>query len=655
MERKARPSEASLFLSIDGRSNLWYHGLGKMLQTVGSCPWLLLETGLSMDIFERSVHMKKAVSMILVACMLATMIPFHVIAAEAEMPVKAYPFSFTGAVDMENDVSGTCYYSDSYFLEDAAVYDSQLATMSLCFELTTWARAVDQDGWTTDVSKASDAAWKNAYDLLDQLGFRDFAVNEYWAASPTMDSIGAVAASKDLDGHTLIALGIRGGGYGQEWASNFTVGKTGEHDGFAMAKEDVLAFLADYTAACGITGQVKLWLVGYSRAGCVANMVAGELDRDSGKIPGVTIDQEDLFAYTFEAAQGTTQELAAADYPNIHNIINLNDIVPLVAPTSWGFDRYGVDRFLPSAHTSGDFDAQLEKMLVHFDGFRGDTEYAVPEYGTEYSLSLDLLGLFRGESVIKIKETQVPTQELMTEASGVLFDDVIGGREVYVEQFQDTFRQVMALLFGGSLTNADAQAILDGLTAERLVQVVAPMVTQTRLSVAQRKTLVRQELEALVDELLEAAGITAAVDLAAELKDDLVALLWGLLEAVLDDLARFDTSSLQALVNVIGMVADGGFLQAHYPEVTLAWMMSQDENYESQQTPEEPEVTEPEETEPEVTEPEVTEPEVTEPEVTEPEETEPEVTEPEATEPEETEPESGSIGSFFQKLFGWLF
>lgn len=562
--------------------------------------------------------MKRAISMMLVACMLAAMIPFQVIAAGAEEPAESYPFCFTGAVDTEEDLSGTCYYTDSYFLEDAAVYDSELATMSLCFELTTWARAVDEDGWTTDTSRAgepgSDAAWQNAYDLLELLGFEGFAVSQAWAAEPTTDSIGAVAASKALGSHTLIALGIRGGGYGQEWASNFTVGTDGEHDGFAKAKDDVLAFLADYTADRGITGQVKLWLVGYSRSGCVANMVAGELDRDGSQIPGVTIAREDLFAYTFEAAQGTTQALAAADYPNIHNIINLNDIVPMVAPTSWGFDRYGVDRSLPSAHTSQDFDAQLARMLVHFDSLRGDTEYAVPEYGTQYSLSLDLRGLFRGESVIKIEEDLVPTQELMTEASAVLFDDVIGGRENYVQEYQDTFRQVMALLFGGSLDAADGQAVLDGLTPERLIQVVSPMVTQTRLSVAQRKTVVRQELERLVEELLEAAGITAATDFATELKEDLVALLWGLLEAVLDDLARFDTTSLQALVNVIGMIADGGFLQAHYPEVTLAWMMSQDENY---QTIEEPEVTEPEATEPEITEPET--------------------------------------GSFLEKLFGWLF
>jgi hypothetical protein len=195
----------------------------------------------------------------------------------ADNPPEGASFKFAGMFDENNDTESTYFYDDAYFLADSRVYNPKLATMSLCFELTTYAR-YDTNIWSEKT--------KNARELLtgtNGIGFADFEQNHFWNSKPTKDSIGAVAARKlitDEDGneYTLIALGIRGGGYESEWASNFTMGANGTHHGFTEARENVLSFLEEYISNKGITGDIKLWVVGFSRAAATANMVGGELN-----------------------------------------------------------------------------------------------------------------------------------------------------------------------------------------------------------------------------------------------------------------------------------------------------------------------------------------------------------------------------------------
>ena len=185
------------------------------------------------------------------------------------------------------------------------------------------------------------------------MGFVEYAQNEFWNDVPTVESIGVVAAHKDLPDATLIALAVRGGGYFSEWGCNVLVGAADEHVGFATARDNVRSFLNDYIADCGITGRVKLWLVGFSRGGAVANMPAGYLN-DHG-LAAASLVPADLYCYTFEAPQGVMEERAGADadYGYIHNVINPNDIVPLGAPDDWGFSRYNqTSHLLPAITTA---------------------------------------------------------------------------------------------------------------------------------------------------------------------------------------------------------------------------------------------------------------------------------------------------------------
>ena len=532
--------------------------------------------------------------------------------------ILARRFSFSGQA--KTDIEETCYYSDSYFFNDARVYSASLATMSLCLELSSWARedanygGSTEAGWTTDVT-APDARFKNARDLLlgktdlsgidpedldyyKGLGFEKFAVNDFWASRPTKDSIGAVAASKPLtseDGqqYTLIALAIRGGGYQQEWASNFTVGDAGDHKGFAEARDNVLDFLISYIEDNQITGPIKLWLVGYSRAGVTANMVAGKLDDKPDLLPNVTLAAQDLFAYTFESPQGALRAnfSNASDYTNIHNIINLNDLVPLVAPSSWGFARYNSDQNLPSQFTWGSlFKEKQDNMLTIYNAIPDTKDYDIKEFVTQNRLKIDLNAWFPGgDPLVSIEEYKVDTAQMLRNSTTFLFDGVVGGRDTYYYDFQAGVREILSLLNGGSISDLLSEGMspeeflarfFDDLTFKRLCKIVSPMVAFNLDSYETRKEKVYNNIENFVTDVLNNSDLWGTVEFALGLKDALIDLLWRTIEYTLADLwENKNTSTLQSVGNFIGLLADKSLFQAHYAEVNLAWLMSRDSNY----------------------------------------------------------------------------
>ncbi len=205
----------------------------------------------------------------------------------------------------DRDYTATYYYDDSYFKTSAYEHNQHLATMSLCLDMSAWG-SEDEIEYTKKMN--------NAKNLLNELGFvgfdhnyTDFAEEEI-IGKPTRDSVGVVAANKPLsfDGkeYTLIAVAIRGGGYEREWASNVTMGESGYHAGFSQARDTVIAFLKKYIKEQGISGDIKIWITGYSRAGATANMVAGAIDNGDVDLEGCHLELKDLFAYTFETPAG---------------------------------------------------------------------------------------------------------------------------------------------------------------------------------------------------------------------------------------------------------------------------------------------------------------------------------------------------------------
>jgi len=514
---------------------------------------------------------------------------------QEDLTVKEYAFRFTGNLAPDRDITSNCFYTDGYFLMDSEVYNPHLSTMSLCFDLTTWSRSPGSGAkWSEEVTigEGTNHRAQNAYDLLvGQLGFSDFRLSDDWEKSPGKDTIGAVAASKMLpDGSRLIALGIRGGGYTREWASNFTVGKAGDHAGFTQAKDEVLAFLHDYIAAEGITGPIKLWIVGYSRGGCVAGMVAGELNRNSTLLSGVSLDHNDLFCYTFEAPQGTLSgATAVGDHSNIHNIVNLNDIVPLVAPSDWGFDRYSTDRYLPSAATSDDWLTDYLEMVKFYYTFvqtDKDGNVSVPEYSVKENCKQFVLEIywenlgFDDKPLIKKYEYFVPMQMVLNDATDFIFRVVADDREDYYFNLQDPLCLFLGIAMaeskldaaGDDIRSLDALELLNMLAdelleKERILHIVEPMFAPGEGSLAERISKVEENLDAFIKEKVEDAALGSA------LKE----LLWSVLKTCLEDLYHLNVQSLKNVLSFFGSLGNVG--NAHYSEVALCWLMSQDSYY----------------------------------------------------------------------------
>jgi len=232
-------------------------------------------------------------------------------------------------------------YNDSWFLQNNNEYNHELSRMSLSLAMSAF-----QSKSTPTTNPA-----RNVKNLFDQLGFT-YSNSSIKYPTPTTDSIGFAIGSKtfainDAE-YTVIAVAIRGQGYGQEWASNFTVGPASEHAGFANAASEVVSAIKSYISTNGINKNIRIWITGYSRAGATANIAASRLNiaANANQIRGLSANS--VFAYCFECPQ-TTSYIGGGTDKNIFNIVNPIDIVTKVAPSSpnWGFKRYGVSYYLP--------------------------------------------------------------------------------------------------------------------------------------------------------------------------------------------------------------------------------------------------------------------------------------------------------------------
>lgn len=430
--------------------------------------------------------------------------------------------NFYFASGEEKDYEAVCHYSDNYFRKASCGtrqldgYNHSLSTASLCLALSAFG---SNDGGNSDYTNK----YKNVEKLLTDLEFEEFDKNDWFVKKPQSDSIGVVAANKKLSIDdkecTLIAVAVRGGGYESEWAGNFTLGKSGQHYGFAQAKKQVLDFLKSYIRENKISGDIKIWLTGYSRAAATANLVAGALDDGEKLGDGVVLKKEDLYAYCFETPMGATKSEIKnrLKYNNIYNIINKNDPVTKVAMSALDFTRFGGDYFLPDKISDGNnYAAKKNAMEQFYDKMSSKNEigkYAVDDFVMK---KIDVKYLLpRGKSPVQNDENNKSIQA----------------------EYLDT--------------------TINKLTKER---------------VKTRDNYVKKVIEDVMEEALNEAGINNYSPSA----------LKEFAGAVAEMLVIFVVSHPNLTVTGVSNAKTLG--AAHYPELCMAWLMSQDENYTSSPT-----------------------------------------------------------------------
>ncbi len=259
-------------------------------------------------------------------------------------------------------------YSDAYFTQTGEYYDHQLAQCSLGLAVSAF-RSADQ---------AIDH--KDAYvkEYLSGAGFGDF-VSHQFDEIPTAETIATIIGSKALRDEAgeflLVAVGVSGGGYDDEWLSNFSFGDEAVHNGFFSAAFTVFQRVFDYTEERAEGRRIKLWISGYSRAAAVSNMVSVLA------LEAEQITNRDLYAYTFATPNNAQTDLhdfsdnGTYDFSNIFNVVGMFDPVPAIPFHEWGYGKLGTTFRLPAQETTPDYMARRAPVADIYYEITG-TEYA---------------------------------------------------------------------------------------------------------------------------------------------------------------------------------------------------------------------------------------------------------------------------------------
>lgn len=461
------------------------------------------------------------------------------------------------------DSQAVYHYSDSYFEQSAYAYrqeknrpyDPRLATMSLNLELAAWSSIQEKNYLLKN---------RNAKNLLEEIGFEKFKTNQHFQERPSTDSIGAVIAQKKLtvkeEDYTLIALAIRGGGYEAEWASNLTLGRSGEHQGFREASEKALTFLDQYLKEHKVTGKVKLWINGYSRAAAVTNLTAGALNKGR-KLASGELKAEDMYAFCFEAPAGTLKGTGNREgrHDNIVNVINVNDVVTKVGPEVYPFEftRYGQDSSLPDKTLLPQevYETAKSRMEAELKKLDSNLIYKLEEFQAK---KISILDIFNGLIVDDPKGKRM--NESLDDIIRFFAVERIKNRNKYVNAHQEDIRILAELYF---TTRVEDREKLTKSLFKNLV---------TSMMLGSDATKVKK----IVVDWLRTMGLVNHSEVRIE------SLAETFRELVFKFMIKHPNLSV-TLVSNLDPVA-----QAHHPDLCLAWLRAQDENYQKKkiETPE---------------------------------------------------------------------
>ena len=502
--------------------------------------------------------MSKKILSLLLAVVMVFSLGVSAFAADVQYPVIKGDYVYCpslGFLDFVGNVSLSFEYSDAYFTHTGYQYDHKLANASMVLTQVSFASATSiAEGWNT--------ANSNFDAFVKQCGFSNCAANEDGVSHPGLETLGAYAASKTIvdngGNYTLIVLGLRGHNYGGEWYGNFDVGESGGHAGFIKAADKAMTFLKQYIADQGITGRVKLWVSGFSRAAATANLLGARIDQGESLGEKVSITPHDLYCYTFETPQGA-QDSHAKDpiYDNIYNIMNPNDFVPLVSFDVWDQDRYGQDLYTPAYQIDENY-AELKPGMT--------AEIKKMGWMSILGLNIDLIDNFKYVDLNLFSAGNVTQTEFFQKFIDALMKDMIINRSYMVQNTQADIQELSSTLLG-----IDTSRLMNALTifAGKLAQPATFAKLLNSLTITgmiAQGTGVDLFVDLLMESLVEAG--------CANYNGDQVrAMVKNLVPRLLYFVVKNPVLSFNLVVNLIQIV------NAHFSEVTHAWLRSVPASY----------------------------------------------------------------------------
>ena len=350
------------------------------------------------------------------------------------------------------------FYYNSYFSHPATEYDSHLATLSS--HMTLFSMNLDNPK-SSDDKEWYDKQSDTVKGFFETIGFENFEANSYYHERTSFDSIGVAIASKKVGDYTVIAVVPRSGGYFLEWGNNVFLGDGSNsdymHEGWYNAANNLLDFLDKYVTKNNITGNVKLWMAGYSRGGATTNIAAGLLDNkiDKGQkifSTGAKLTHDNLYAYTFEAPQGAnfnSEKVKSPNsiiYNNIWNIVNPNDLVTKVAMVEWGFTRFGTDKYITTRlYDQSSYEDNRHTFHSLFSHHANQFPYYADQFEMYEAISLGSKDVTKSNYDANIASTLL--LENMVKS--------IGTRENYVAQYQPVLKNVLLQLMNDDANVSD--------------------------------------------------------------------------------------------------------------------------------------------------------------------------------------------------------
>lgn len=311
-------------------------------------------------------------------------------------------------------------FDDEYFLSDPKEYNKDLSMLSLGASIAT-----------------GDKTGGNAF--LNAAEFKDITDHDYDVA-PSKDTMGYFMAHKTIDEYELVTVSFRGFNYGLEWANNFQIGKTGDHEGFAARGAEAYAAFKTYISTYASGKALKVWINGYSRAGALSNVLASLILRNN-ELP---ITQDNMFVYTFEAP-ASLDEPNALPYANVHNINNQADLITFIPPAEYNLYRCGVDYPI--------YDSNVSTIMKAFD-----PDTTIPEFqetddlGTTVSSDAELRDLLLNSIFNKEIEEGESTEAYANT------------REQYVDNYQTGLSNAIGYVF--AMKASTRAAMLEDLQAD---------------------------------------------------------------------------------------------------------------------------------------------------------------------------------------------
>ncbi len=495
-------------------------------------------------------------SLLLACCLLLT--------SCAQGGVRRITFRYQSGTQDEDSF---LYYSDSFFRHPSTEYDPSLATASLSFAMASFA-SIDNISY--------EHRYVNSERVLLKLGFRDIEANSDYHDKPDTDTFGVLIGSKKLDGATLLAVGLRGANYESEWASNFTVGRDDTegryHQGFYEASEIILQTIRAYVQDRELTGRLKIWISGYSRAGAACNVACGRLDefiRDGESYLGenVQLAKEDLYAYCFEAPRGVYFEEdrypKSDTFSNIFCIINPNDPVPKAVMEAMGFTRFGREILLPTTLSDLHFADSLAEISRQYGQLRSFGDWGTYRISDFIIPSADANGMFSltpSRSVLHWTPAQYMDELLNSWA-----DLGIGSRDYFVDTMQRGLRDLFHLVYLRKNTSASLKDIGLQFVRELLMTDEASVLIDDLIH---NRPRLKMDATPIILRALDRMGLTTSLD-------NMTATFLQMINTLLYTI-RIKPHLLAPLLSIENLKILAG---AHYPELCLAYMRSMDPYY----------------------------------------------------------------------------